>query len=91
MSVQFVTYDLRRPGQDYAGLFDSIKALGSWWHCLESVWLVKTHLTSGQVRDALHTHIHSTDSLTVAELSGNWATLGLEEDCVAWLRNNLAA
>ena len=87
MAVQVISYDLRRPGQDYAGLFDAIKTLGAWWHCLESVWIVKTSLTSAQIRDALRPHLDANDSLLVAALAGDWATLGLSSD---WFRRNLA-
>jgi hypothetical protein len=90
MNVQFVSYDLRKPGQDYAGLFEAIKALGSWWHCLESVWLVNTSQTSSQIRDALRPHLDANDAMVVAALGGNWAALGLSNDCADWLRQNLA-
>lgn len=91
MPVQMISYDLRRPGQDYAGLFDAIKALGPSWHCLESVWLVNTSMASGQVRDSLNLHIDANDSLLVAVLGGHWATLGLPKNCTDWLRQFLAA
>jgi hypothetical protein len=91
MPVQVVSYDLRRPGQDYTGLFDAIKAIGPSWHCLESVWLVNTPMGSGQVRDTLNPHIDANDSLLVAALGGNWATLGLSKNCTDWLRQFLAA
>jgi hypothetical protein len=90
MAVQIISYDLRQPGQDYTGLFDAIKALGSWWHCLESVWLVDTSLAGQQVRDALRAHIDANDSLMVATLGGNWATLGLSGKCTGWLREHLS-
>jgi hypothetical protein len=89
MAVQSISYDLRRPGQDYSGLFDAIKALGSWWHCLESVWLVDTSLTGTQVRDALRSYLDANDSLMVASLRGNWATLGLPGNCTDWLREHI--
>jgi hypothetical protein len=89
LAVQMITYDLQRPGQDYAGLFEAIKSLGTWWHCLESVWLIKTPLASGQVCESLRPHIDANDSLMVAALSGNWATLGLSAECNDWLRENL--
>jgi hypothetical protein len=88
--VQFITYDLRRPEPDYEGLFEDIKAMGAWWHCLESVWLVKTTLASAQIRDALRPHLQANDTLLVAPLGGNWATAGLSSDCTNWLRENIA-
>jgi hypothetical protein len=90
LGVQLITYDLHRPGQDYARLYDAIKSLGAWWHCLESIWLVQTSMTSGQVRDALRPHLDANDALLVAGLNGNWATLGVESDCIDWLHANVA-
>jgi hypothetical protein len=90
LSVQLISYGLRRPGQDYAELFDAIKALGPSWHCLESVWLVRTSMESGQVRDALKLHVDTNDSLLVMVLGRNWATAGLPKNCTDWLRQFVA-
>jgi len=90
MSVQSINYDLRRPGQDYPGLFDAIKALGPWWHCLDSCWLIDTSLSSSQVRDTLQNHMDANDCLLVAELKGDWASYGLSRECTDWLRAHLA-
>lgn len=90
MPAQLISYDLTRPGRDYPELFAAIKAVGStWWHCLESVWIVKTSLTSVQIRDRLQTHVDANDKVLVADLSGNWGTLGLDKNCNEWLRENL--
>lgn len=36
MNKRLIAYDLVQPGGDYTKLHESIKGLGSWWHCLES-------------------------------------------------------
>jgi hypothetical protein len=59
------------------------------WHCLESVWIVKTPLTTAQVRDRLTPHIDANDGVVVVALSGAWATYGLDRGCNDWLRGNL--
>ena len=90
MSEQMISYDLRKPGRDYSELFAAIKAVGAtWWHCLESVWIVKTSLTSAQVRDRLKPHVDANDKVLVASLSGDWGTLGLDKNCNDWLHENL--
>ena len=91
MAVQMISYDLRKPGRNYDDLYKAIKAIGTWWHCLESVWLVKTNSTSGDIRTQLQQFIDVNDDLVVFGLNGNWATYGLSDDCNNWLRNNLAA
>jgi hypothetical protein len=82
---------LQKPGQNYPGLFDAIKSIGtSWWHCLESVWLVKTSLANTQVRDTLQPYVDANDKILVVALAGNWATFGLTQECNKWLRENIA-
>lgn len=89
MGKRLISYDLSKPGRDYERLFEAIKGLGTWWHCLESVWIVKTDLSCAQVRDYLVKHIDSNDKLAVFGLDGSWATQGLEQNCNDWLRNNM--
>jgi hypothetical protein len=42
MSALLITYDLNSPGRKYDALHDEIKALGAWWHYMESTWIVVT-------------------------------------------------
>ncbi len=91
MTVQLITYDLSRPGQDYSNLYESIKNLGAWWHYLQSVWLVVTNQTPPQIRDILSRHIDPNDKLAVFTLQGNWATSNLPQECTDWLRSNLGS
>ncbi|KIP93520.1 hypothetical protein [Pseudomonas fluorescens] len=89
MASVLITYDLITPGKNYAELHEAIKALGSWWHCVESTWIVKSNLTLVQIRDALNTHVDSNDKLLVLGLSGAAAWVGLDKNCSDWLTNNL--
>ena len=89
MTTFVIGYDLNRPGQDYKSVFDAIKDIGSWWHCLDSTWIVKSNLTAVQVRDKLAVHIDANDKLLVAVLSGEAAWTGFDKDCSTWLKNNL--
>lgn len=89
MANQLVSYDLTKPGREYERLYEAIKELGNWWHCVESVWIVVTPLSSAQVRDRLRQHIDANDKLAVFKLEADWATLGLDRNCNDWLRTNL--
>ena len=44
--MYLVTYALKKPGQDYKDIHEAIKSCGTWWHYLESTWLLKTSLSS---------------------------------------------
>jgi hypothetical protein len=89
MHSYLVGYDLHRPGQNYPELFEAIKKVGTWWHCLDSTWIVKSDLGPVQVRDSLSPHIDANDCLLVAALSGEAAWIGFKEECSSWLKQNL--
>ncbi|MFH0022806.1 hypothetical protein ACFZAC_14525 [Pseudomonas fluorescens] len=89
MASVLITYDLITPGKNYAELHEAIKTLGSWWHCVESTWIIKSNLTLVQIRDALNTHVDSNDKLLVLGLSAAAAWVGLDKNCSDWLTNNL--
>jgi hypothetical protein len=89
MKTYLVGYDLDKPGQDYNDLIKAIKALGSWWHCLDSTWIIKTDWSAIQIRDNLQKHIDSNDKLLVVLLSGEGAWVGFDSQCSNWLKDNL--
>ena len=52
MATHLITYDLRAPGRDYDPVYDYIKTLGTWWHNVDSTWIVVTALSDTQIHDA---------------------------------------
>jgi hypothetical protein len=91
MAAQLITYDLISPGQDYTDLHEAIKSFGSWWHCLESTWIVDTGSSTGSIRDTLKQHIDANDKLLVAQLESHWASMHLTDDCNKWLKEHVGA
>jgi hypothetical protein len=90
MKSFLIGYDLNKPGQDYDDLFAAIKGLaGTWWHCLDSTWIIKSNSTAVSIRDALIPHIDKSDELLVVELSGIGAWVGFNDKCSGWLKENL--
>lgn len=89
MKTYLITYDLNKPGQNYADLYEIIKSLGKLWHCLDSNWIVKSDSTAAQIRDYLKSSIDSSDSLLVVRLNGEGAWTGFKDDCSTWLKDNL--
>ena len=90
MRKLLVTFDLRKPGRDYAALDAAVKAIASGWcHCLGSVWVIATTMDCAAVRDRLQQHVDRSDGLVVVALGGSWAALGLDQQCTAWLAANL--
>ncbi len=85
--VLLITYDLNRPGQNYAGLYDAIKECGAWWHYLDSTWLVSTNFSPSQVWEKLSLKIDKGDRVFVSRLSNNPNYSGiLPREAWEWLR-----
>ena len=91
MNTLMIGYDLIKPGKDYADLIDAIKKLSdTWWHCLDSTWIIKTNSSAKELRDALLEHIDGNDRLMVATLSAPaYWTASFSENCKQWLKDNL--
>lgn len=80
----------KESGKNYSDLIEAIKAISNnWWHCLDSTWLVKTDLTTAQVRDRLTPYLDRNDEILVAKLNGEAAWAGFDQRCSDWLKNNL--
>lgn len=75
--VHLITYDLNRPGKNYEDLYKAIKAIGTWWHYLDSTWLVETSLTPQQVWERLAPVVDKTDRVLVVKVTSSnsgWLT-----------------
>ena len=65
MATYIISYDLRKPGQNYDQLYEAIKSYGTWARVNESVWAVVTTNTAVQIRDHLLRFIDTNDRLFV--------------------------
>lgn len=92
MSTLLIAYDLNRPTQNYTDLIEAIKALGAWWHHLDSTWLVATSLTPAQARQRLYALMDNNDELLVIDVQGDtWSANGFDESAYTWLKTHVAA
>ena len=73
MKVFLISYDLKKPGRNYDDLYKKIKSFGKWYHCLESVWIIKTSSTLQKVSDELVNQIDDNDRLLVVEIKNNYS------------------
>lgn len=89
MAIYMIGYDLNREGQDYEPLIEAIKALGTWWHHLDSTWIVETAATAVQIRDHLRPLIDDNDELLVARISAPAAWAGFNDRGSKWLKEHL--
>lgn len=86
-----IGYDLNKAGQDYATLIEKIKEVsnGTWWHHLDSTWVIKSEKSAKDIKDILQKYIDSNDELLVVHLSGEGAWAGFNDKGSSWLKENL--
>ena len=90
MNTFLIGYDLKRPGQNYTSLVAALKAYGTWWHNLDSTWILKTNSSVIQVRDALLAHIDRNDRLLVIDITSRGAAwYGFDKAAQDWLTQHV--
>jgi hypothetical protein len=91
MATILIGYDVHSPeGRTNAQLVTAIQCLGSWWHHLETIWIVKSDQTPATIRDQLKSHVGSDDQLLVIDISGDTAEwFGVNEAGSTWLKSNV--
>lgn len=89
MKSYLVTYDLIKR-KDYPELIKALESYKTTWHCLGSVWILKTDKTAAQIFDHLRPHIDQDDKLIVILLQreAKW-TASFSKECQDWLQKNL--
>jgi hypothetical protein len=89
MNTLLVGYDLNKQ-KDYPAIWSALEEMGTWWHHLDSTWLVRTEMTPVQLRNALREHIDSDDELLVIDVTGrSWAGAGFSSRAYDWLKKHL--
>ncbi|HLX08941.1 MAG TPA: hypothetical protein VKY89_13895 [Thermoanaerobaculia bacterium] len=90
MHIYNVSYDLKKPGRNYAALFTELKRIGDWWHYLESTWLIATDETASQVWNRISPAIDQNDRVLIIEVVNNtngWLT----QEAWDWINQHFQA
>lgn len=83
-------YDLDRPGQNYPRLEAALKAFGTWWHGLDSTWIVRADLSAVELRDQLSALVDSSDKLLVVDITADAAAWkGFDPAASKWILDNI--
>lgn len=93
MTTFNISYDLSKPGRDYQALYKAIiKASdGTYYHCLDSTWIINTKLSAIQVAKVLWAVMDANDKLLVTEVGPDVAWAGLPAEDQEWFSGALAA
>ena len=88
MNVYLITYDLKKSGKDYKGLYNAIKGNEKWWHYLENAWLIATEESPASVQSSLLPHIDDNDNLLIIQVKRNYSGW-LQQKAWDWMNENV--
>ncbi len=86
--VYCLSYDLRAPGKDYAGLIEELKKSPNWWHYLESTWLIYTSESAQQLFSRISGHLDTNDRMLIIKVSPDYSGW-LTEEAWQWIKQYL--
>ena len=90
MYLYLISYDLRMPGRNYEGVSTMLKSALSWWHYLDSTWIIRTSLTIEEWNNKLITQIDANDSLLIIDVTGKARNGWLNKKAWEWIRDQNA-
>lgn len=83
--VLLVTYDLNKPGKDYSSLYKVLKSGGTWWHHLDSTWLIETSEQPVVWYNKISSHVDANDNILIIQVQKNYQGW-LPEEAWKWIR-----
>lgn len=88
-----ISYDLKRPHQDYPKLYETIKSFLSWQHPLESTWVVYTRYNANEISNRLRNEgeMDDNDLLLVCRLEIQDRQGWLDKTFWEWIKSMLSA
>lgn len=84
--IYLITYDLKKPGRDYNSLHETIKSAKSWWHYLESTWLIHTNLSVEDWSDKIRNVIDTNDLFLIVDITKQPRQGWLIKKAWSWIR-----
>ncbi len=84
-SFYVIAYDLRKPGQDYDRMEDKINDLEDQIKILETTWIVKTILTTKEIKKHLLEAFDGNDSIFIARIDLPLSAWRLKPSIAQWI------
>lgn len=77
-----ITYDLKKPGQNYTDLYDAIKDYEEWQHPLESTWIIRVNdsIRASDVYIKIRPKLDDGDFLFIVDIT--------DKEYYGWLSTN---
>ncbi len=88
MKVLLISYDLKKSDKNYLDLYKTLKKASSWWHYLESCWLLKTSLSPQEWFKKIRPNIDNNDSILIIEVQKHYHGW-LPKNAWDWINDNV--
>lgn len=84
--IYLISYDLKAPNRNYDDLYAILKTAESWWHYLESTWLIYTSdgIEAWQMR--IKSAIDNNDSFIIVDVTKEPRNGWLPKKAWEWIR-----
>lgn len=89
MKCYAISYDLIGPNRNYDKIHKAIRNLGYYAYIHESLFIVKSSKSSGQLYDILIKNLDGNDKLLIIELGEDATWVRLNDEVSNWLKSNL--
>ena len=86
--ILIITYTLRNPNQPYINFYNEIKKAETWWHYLDSTWLIRTQFNPQYWYNRLAPFIFKNDSILIIEVKANYQGW-LPKEAWDWINREL--
>lgn len=85
--IYSISYDLKKPGQDYSELIKSIKSFGTWAKPCESYWLISTSIDAKEIFAKLKPYIDANDSIFITRIDLSDRAGWLSQELWNWMKD----
>lgn len=83
-----ISYELRRPGQNYDDLYETIKTAPSWCHPMTSHWFIRTEESVNTWVTRLRNVMDQNDFIFVVNITGQDRQGWMPQSAWDWLNQN---
>jgi hypothetical protein len=86
--IYLVSYDLKVPGRDYGKLYEVLKSADSWWHYLESTWMLYSNEDIGAWNGRIRSVLDENDRFIIMDVTGKQRNGWLQSKAWEWIRKH---
>ena len=86
--IYLISYDLKTPNANYDALYDRLKSASSWWHYLDSTWLIYTTESLDTWRQKVQDAIGTDDLFIIIDITKQQRNGWLPKKAWEWIRTH---